>query len=147
MIGCDKVGNMKITELAQLPKNKWGKFLKNGVKLEPHEEKTAKYLVKYGFIVDVIRPMNTPKVHNPDFLIGGAIWEVKAPIKYNKNTIKNRIKEAAKQADRIIFDLRNIKTNYMEAEKEIIKLFMGNQNLRRMILITKSGKTIDFFKR
>ena len=53
---------MKIIELQLAPKNRRGKFLKNGVKLEPHEEDTAKFLVNYGFTIDVMRPVNTPKV-------------------------------------------------------------------------------------
>ena len=64
---------MKIIELQQVPKNRRGELHKNGVKIEPHEESTAKFLIKYGFVINVIRPVNTPKVHNPDFLINGAI--------------------------------------------------------------------------
>ena len=125
---------MKITELKQVPKDKRGSYLKNGVSLEPHEEKTAEYIIKYGFNIDVMRPMNTPKMHNPDFLIDGTTWEVKAPIRFNNNTLKIRIKEASKQANRIIIDLRNIKNGHKEAERYVIKLFCGNKNLRRICI-------------
>lgn len=94
--------------LKQVPKNKHGKYLRNGVKLEPHEEATAKFLTLYGFTVDVIRPLNTPKVNNPDILMNGTFWEMKAPMKFNENTLKVRMKKASKQAKRIIFDLRNV---------------------------------------
>ena len=51
--------------------------------MEPHEENTAEYLTLYGFSIEAIRPVNTPKVHNPDFLISGTIWEVKSPTTNN----------------------------------------------------------------
>lgn len=137
---------MKITELKPVPKNRQGQFLKNGVKLEPHEEETAKFLTLYGFTVDVIKPVNTPKVHNPDFLINGAIWEVKAPISSNKKTIKKRIHEASEQATHIIIDLRRLKKNSDEVEKSIIIRFNNNSNLRRMILIKKSGAVFEYKK-
>ena len=55
---------MKIIELKRVPKNKIGRLNKNGVKLEPLEEKTANYLRLYGFTIDVIRPASIPKSKN-----------------------------------------------------------------------------------
>ena len=130
---------MKITELKQVPKCRHGKFLKNGVKLEPHEENSAKYLLLYGFTVDVIRPVNTPKVRNPDFVINGAIWEVKSPFSSNKKTIKKRMHEASEQAGRIVVDLRRIRKDYERVEKDIIDRFSAKVTFRKMILIEKGG--------
>lgn len=137
---------MKIIELQQVPKNKHGILYKNGVKIEPHEESTAKFLTKYGFIVEVIRPVNTPKMHNPDFLIGGAIWEMKTPTTSNLKTIKKRIHEASEQAERLIVDLRKVKKNYEKVEKDVIRRFSGKATFRRMILIKKSGIVLDYRK-
>ena len=72
---------------------------------------------------------------------------MKAPTKYNKNTFKVRIKKASKQAKRIVFDLRNMKEKYDEAQNFIIDLFIGNREIRRMIIITKRGKVLDFRKK
>ena len=138
---------MKIIELHPVSKNKRGIFHKNGIRLEPHEEKTAKFLTLYGFNIEVIKPINTPRMNNPDILLAGTIWEMKAPIKYNENTLKIRIKKASKQAKRIVFDLRNMKKEYNEAQDYIIELFEGNRETRRMILITKHKKVLDFYKR
>lgn len=66
---------MKIHEMYLVEKNKWGRLLKNGVSIEPHEEKTAKFLIRLGLNIDLIRPNNTPKMNNPDFLMSGTIWE------------------------------------------------------------------------
>lgn len=138
---------MKIIELHKVPKNRQGSFHKNGIRLEPHEERTAKFLVLYGFNIESIRPINTPKVNNPDILMDGTIWEMKAPISFNENTIKIRMKKASKQAKRIVFDFRNMKKEYREAEEYVIRLFAGNHEIRRMIVITKDKKVLDYNKR
>ena len=138
---------MKIIELYPIPRNKRGTFHKNGIRLEPHEEKTAKLLTLYGFNIEIIKPINTPKMNNPDILLSGTIWEMKAPTRYNKNTLKIRIKKASKQAKRIVFDMRNMEKEYNEAQDYIVKLFEGNREIRRMILITRCKKVLDFYKR
>lgn len=138
---------MKIIELHQVPKSRRGSFHKNGIRLEPHEERTADYLTLYGFSIEAIRPTNTPKVHNPDLLMGGTIWEMKTPMSYNENTLKIRMKKASKQAKRIVFDFRNMKKEYDKAQKFVIKLFVGNHEMRRMIVVTKDKKVLDFYKR
>ena len=137
---------MKIVELRQVPKSRRGVFHKNGVHMEPHEENTAEYLTLYGFSIEAIRPVNTPKVHNPDFLISGTIWEVKSPTTNNLKTIKKRIHEASGQATRIVIDLRRIKHGAREVEKEIAKRFASKSSLREMILVQKSGTVFDYKK-
>ena len=44
--------------------------------------------------------------------MSGTIWEMKAPIKYNENTLKKKVKKASRQAQRIVYDLRNTKRGY-----------------------------------
>lgn len=138
---------MKIIELHPVSKNKRGIFHKNGIRLEPHEERTAKFLTLYGFNVEIIRPNNSPKMRNPDVLMSGTLWEMKAPIKYNENTLKKKIKKASEQAQKIVYDLRNVKRGHKKLQSSVIKLFTGNADIRRMILITKDGKVLDFYKR
>ena len=76
---------------------------------------------------------------NADIVIFGTIWEMKAPESINKATLKKRMHKASQQADKVIFDLRNIKANYESAEKIVLELFLGNHTLRRMILIKNTG--------
>ena len=137
---------MKTKEIKKVSKNRIGRISKNGVKPEPNEDDTFEYLALFGFDIELIKPTRTQKVKNPDVLIMGAVWEVKTPISSNKNTIKNRFREAADQASKVIFDLRNIRNGADEAEKQIIELFKGNGKVRRMIVIEKSGKLLDFIK-
>lgn len=84
---------MKTVELQRAPKDRRGTIHKNGIKLELHEERTAKYLTLYGFNIEVIKPVNTPRMNNPDILMDGTILEMKAPIRYNENTLKIRMKK------------------------------------------------------
>ena len=138
---------MRIIELYQVPKNRRGSFHNNGVRLELHEEGTARFLALYGFNIEVICPNNTPKIKNPDILMSGTIWEMKAPTKYNKNTLKKKVRKASMQAQRVVYDLRNAGKDHDELQKAVIKLYEGNSNIRRMILITKDKKVLEFFKR
>lgn len=137
---------MKITELHLLPENKCGKLLKNGVILEAHEENTAKFLTLYGFKINAIRPLNIPKMKNPDFLIDGAIWEMKAPSTSNLKTIKKRMHNASEQVGRIVIDLRSVGKNYKKVESDIVKRFTSKSVFRAMILITKDGRVFYYNK-
>ena len=137
---------MKIIELKKVPVRKRGRVNRNGVFLEPHEEKTIDYLAQYGFNIEVVKPVNTPKMNNPDIIIMGSIWEMKAPKIYNENTLKKHFKKASKQSDKVIFDLRGAKQDTLKIEKFILRKFREPGKLRRMILIRKSGEMLDFLK-
>lgn len=137
---------MKVNEIKMVPKGRIGRVSKNGVKPEPNEDDTFSYLALFGFDIELIKPTRTQKVKNPDVLIMGAVWEVKTPISSNKNTIKNRFREASNQASKVIFDLRNVRDGANEAEKQIIELFRGDGRVRRMIIIEKCGRVVDYIK-
>ena len=96
--------------------------------------------------IEVVRPVNTPKVNNPDIFIAGSLWEMKAPISYNENTLKKHFKKASKQSDKVIFDLRNAKQDATKIEKFVIKKYQEPGRIRRMILIQANGRVLDFFK-
>ena len=40
-----------------------------------------------------------------------------------------------------------MKKNYEDAQTFVIKLFTGNCGMRRMMIITKDKKILDFYKR
>lgn len=136
----------KIIELEPVPKGKIGKISKNGIKLESHEEKTIIFLAEHGLDIECLKKNHTPKSKNADIVIFGTIWEMKAPESINKATLKKRMHKASQQADKVIFDLRNIKANYESAEKIVLELFLGNHTLRRMILIKNTGIALDITK-
>lgn len=140
------MGPMRIKEIPKVPNNKIGRVNKNGVKPEPNEEATFNYLTLFGFNIELIRPTSIKKAKNPDVLIFGTIWEVKTPTSSNETTIKNRFREAAKQATKVIFDLRYVKKGTDRVEKQIINMFEGDGKVRRIIIIEKTGKVLDFIK-
>ncbi|MBQ6149786.1 hypothetical protein IJI86_02315 [Candidatus Saccharibacteria bacterium] len=137
---------MKITVIDKVSKNKIGVLNKNGVVPKPNEEFTFEYLTLFGFNVELIQPTSARKVKNPDVLIMGAVWEVKTPTSYKLNTIRNRFREASDQATKIIFDLRLIKNDTDKIERLLIGMFKGDGLVRRMIIIKKDGKVVDFVK-
>ena len=100
----------------------------------------------FGFNLELIRPSSIKKIHNPDVLIMGGIWEIKTPTSHNENTIKIRFRKASKQAKRIIFDLRSVKKKADKVEKQIIDLFQGSGNVHHIMIIEKSGRLLELKK-
>lgn len=137
---------IKVQELQKVSDSKVGRVNKNGVLPEAREEATFNYLALFGMNIELIQPSGVEKVKNPDVLIMGTIWEVKTPTSSNRNTIKNRFREASNQSNKIIFDLRYIATDAEKVEKQIISMFKGNGRVRRLIVIEKSGKLLDIRK-
>lgn len=137
---------MKKLELCEVQKNKFGKVHTNGVKLEDHEISTAVFLTRYGMSIEVMKPSNTPRVHSPDFLIDGVMWETKSPEGAGKRNIERKFHEASNQSDRLILDLRRTKWAPDAAEKEAVKQFNKSRRIRRMLIVTKDGRLLDFTK-
>lgn len=138
---------MKIRELSKVSKNKIGRIDKNGAIPEPHEESTAVHLTQFGFNVEFIKPANSYRTNSADIIMGGVVWEMKAPITDNESTIKEDFRKAKHQSDRIIFDLRRVKHHQGEVKKYLIKLFEKPGHVRRMMIIEKNSDIIlDFYK-
>lgn len=134
---------MKIMELQRVSKDRIGRVNKNGVKLYPHEDSTALHLAQFGFDIEYIMPSHIHKSTNPDFLVNGSIWETKSPEGCGKNTIKHQFDGTSKQADKVILDLRRIKLPAEKAERQAKDRFEKAVNIKRLLLITKSGKVFD----
>ena len=142
-MGCGRMFAMKIIELQRVSKDKIGRVNKNNVKLYPHEDSTALHLTQFGFNIEYIMPSHIYKSTNPDFLVNGAIWETKSPEGGGKNTIKHQFDGTSKQADKVILDLRRIKLPAEKAERQAKDRFEKAVNIKRLLLITKSGKVFD----
>ncbi len=114
---------MKIVEVQKTAKGKIGRVNKSGLNPEPHEESTALHLAQYGFDIDFVKPRNA-----------------------KESTVKEDFRKAKRQSDRVIFDLRRIKGDAEKIEKYIIKIFSAPGYVRRLIIIEKDRKVIDFSK-
>jgi len=153
MINHEKI-KYKIVELEKPKNSRRGRIKINGREPELHERKTLECLSDYGFDVETIIPSNVPGSRNPDILMMGTFWEMKAPRTTDRETIATRFRKAIKQSSgKVIFDLRNIDGKMrMEEVKEIIMgLFLSTRGMRRIMVIeiTDNGeeKILDISKR
>ncbi|MBQ8985103.1 hypothetical protein IJ076_00890 [Candidatus Saccharibacteria bacterium] len=125
---------------------KRGKITPNGVVLKTHENATAVFLTEQGFDVDLIPTSNIEGVHTPDIKMGGLKWEMKAPLGEGKYLMANTIQRAVKQSHNVIVDLRHTKRHQTKCLRELENEFKKSGSLKRLKIITKSGKTLDFEK-
>ena len=126
-------------------KNK-GKIIPNGVVLKTHESATVVLLTEQGFDVELIPKSNIQGIHTPDILLDGIKWEIKAPTGEGKYLISNTIQKAVKQSHNVIVDLRRTKRHQSKCLRELEKEFEKSKSLKRLKVITKTGKTLDFNK-
>ncbi|MBQ9020297.1 hypothetical protein IJ096_03185 [Candidatus Saccharibacteria bacterium] len=125
---------------------KKGKITPNGVVLKTHENATAVFLTEQGFGVELIPTSNIEGVHTPDIKMDGLKWEMKAPLGEGNQLMENTIQRALKQSQNIIVDLRHTKRHQTKCLRELEKQFLSKKGIKRLKVITKSGKTLDFEK-
>ncbi|MBQ3409992.1 hypothetical protein IJG66_01375 [Candidatus Saccharibacteria bacterium] len=123
-----------------------GKITPNGVVLKTHENATAVFLTEQGFNVDLIPASNIEGVHTPDIKMNGLKWEMKAPLGEGNQLMKNTVQKAIKQSQNIIIDLRHTKRHQTKCLRELEREFGKSKKIKRLKIITKSGKTLDFEK-
>lgn len=123
-----------------------GKLTQNKVHLQDHEWKTVKYILEQGHNVTLIPPMQIKGMDNPDVEIDGVIWEIKSPTGGGKYTMKHTLENAKHQSRNAIVDLRRCKLSDEQAIKELEHHFSLSKRLRRMIIITKAEKMLDYKK-
>ena len=125
---------------------KKGKITPNGVVLKTHENATAVFLTEQGFNVELIPASNIEGVHTPDIKMDGLKWEMKAPLGEGNQLMENTIQRALRQSQNIIIDLRHTKRHQTKCLRELEKQFLNKKGIKRLKVITKSGKTLDFEK-
>lgn len=134
-----------VSDIIEVMKNK-GKITPNGVVLKTHENATAVFLTEQGFDVELIPTSNIEGVHTPDIKMDGLKWEMKAPLGEGNQLMENTIQRALKQSQNIIVDLRYTKRHQTKCLRELEKQFLNKKGIKRLKVITKSGKTLDFEK-
>ena len=79
-----------------------------------------------------------------DIRIRNIEWELKSPVGNSSDTIERNMRQASHQSDKIVIDLRRIKL-HQNRVYGYIRHFLKNPNtLKRVLVITKSGKVIVF---
>ena len=123
-----------------------GKITPNGVSLEKHEYATVLLLTEMGYDVELVPRSTREGEHTPDIIIDNVKWEMKSPTGETRNTIKNIIQGALRQSVNVILDLRRVKRPMEKCLRDIEREFTHNKKLRRLLVITKSKKVLDFSK-
>jgi hypothetical protein len=113
---------------------------------EPHEIEATKIFTRKGENVEFINPSRSQKTKTPDIMLYGIAWEIKSPTGNSRWTIETQFGRAAKQSCNIILDMRRTKLPDKQTIKEAEKQFNKRRGIRRLIIITKQSKTIDFKK-
>ncbi|MBO4506416.1 MAG: hypothetical protein J5728_08335 [Lachnospiraceae bacterium] len=114
---------------------KEGKLTQNGVHLQEHEYSTIKALLEHGLDVELIPPSQIKGYYNPDIIINGISWEIKAPEGNGRNTMKHNIQHALIQSHNIILDMRRCKLDPTTAIKSAEREFYHSKRTRRMKII------------
>ncbi|MCL2335538.1 MAG: hypothetical protein FWC57_05680 [Endomicrobia bacterium] len=73
-------------------------------------------------------------------------WEIKSPQSDGKHTIEHAFRKALKQSENIIFDLRRSKMPDSKCISQLTKYFDDMKKIKRLLIITKSQKLLDFKK-
>ena len=121
-------------------------IIPSGVVPEKHEVETASLLAISGHDVVFIIPSRTKGVKNPDILYRNKKWELKCPVGNGRWTIKEQLRRAAKQSSNVILDSRRTKISSYEVKKQASFYFSKHKSIKEFILITKSGKLIEYQK-
>lgn len=125
-------------------KNKSGKIIPNGVSLEKHELDTVLVFTELGNDVELIRVSFIPHAKSPDVIIFGKTWEMKSPTGHSDSTMEHCFKKAARQSENIIIDLRRTKIQDKVALGQLKYLFERSKRIKRMKVIPKNKKIVDF---
>ena len=90
--------------------------------IQTHEMESARALADAGYDVEFAHRIEGYRVTSPDVMIGGVLWEMKAPQAGNRKAIERNLRKASKQSANIIFDSRRMKgISDAEVERELRK--------------------------
>jgi len=111
----------------------------------PHEVNIAAVLAQhYQTVVQFIIPVDDYKRKSADIVMHGVQWELKCPIGTSKSTIRNQFRRASRQSKNIVIDARRTKLEYSNIEKEVSFQIKERPYIKKVILIDKSEKVIEF---
>jgi len=106
-------------------------------------EISAAYILKDYFKTDVVF-IDRQRHKTPDVEIKNIRWEIKSPTGGGKRNIQHQILNARKQSNNIVLDARRAKMRSERIMSELNRWYSLSPWLKRLILITKSGKVIEF---
>jgi hypothetical protein len=123
---------------------KQGKITPNGVVLHTHENAIVVFLTQQGYDIELIPPIQRKGARTPDIKMNDLEWEMKSPTSNGKYTIEHSFRSALKQSPYIIFDIRNSKIPQTKCIVEIERRFNDFKKVRRIIIIARRNKLLEF---
>lgn len=127
-------------------RSKRGTIIPNGVSLEKHEYDTVLFLTTLGYDIELILPSHVPNVRTPDFKMNGLKWEMKSPKGKSRSTLEHAFQVAMKQSVNVVFDLRRIQMPNGKAVATLEHLFNYSKGIKRLLIISKERKLLDYKK-
>ena len=114
------------------------------VNVQPHEMRTAQALAAHGYIVRFIRKSDRFRENSADVLIGGVVWEMKAPTSPRLRRVQENLRHALHQSQYVIFDSRRMKKIPDTAiERELRKWAKELKRLKALMYVDKHGRVFD----
>ena len=122
--------------------------LQTGAQPTKEELMTAYFIIKYDKNVKIrfLAASQAKGARTPDIEMNGLKWEIKRPTSNSKYTVQHAFKAAVKQSPNVIFDLRCSKLHQENALNRLIHEFNLSRAVKRLLIITKSKKILDYNK-
>ena len=109
----------------------------------PHELRTARMLAVAGYCVEFLPEKN---LHAPDILLNDVEYEIKSPETGKTSSLEQSIRTALKQCPNVIIDSSRMKMHDDRVCRFLIKKCREQKQIKKMILVTKTGNIIDIFE-
>ncbi len=110
----------------------------------PHEMRSAKTLVKYGYNVEFIPESKRQGEKKADCYLNNILWEMKAPRGATLGVVDRNLRRAAKKSRNVVFDSRRIKNIPDTAiERELTARLKTIARIDKIMFITRRAEIID----
>lgn len=128
-----------------MPK-KYSVIIPSGIFPKPSiREISAAYLLLDYFKTDIkFIPRSNHKT--PDFIIGKTSWELKTPTGTGKYNLQHTLRSATTQSANIIIDARFSKMHINRIRNELAYQFKKTKEIKRLLLIEKNKKVVEYSK-
>ena len=115
-----------------------------GTDVWPHELATARALAAAGRTVEFLPRREGDRVRSADVLMGGVVWEMKAPESSRVASLQRVLRRAGAQSHSVIVDTARMRgVADAEAERELRRLLPLVASVRRLVLVNKRREVVD----
>ena len=135
-------------KIKTIPNKKPGKIYYNEPhRRDPHERATARILLRFGYDLIFIKPVNHIGIQTPDCSWCGLNWEMKSPTKNSHDTFIRDIREAKNQSHSIIVDVSRANRFIQQTAIDIIKYIRKRRTKKVQQVIILNEEEYCIFSR